>query len=132
MSTRGEQAIKALSRFGELAWFKLPLEVNPRYGYTQVPYMGWRYTTPQERIARHIEAAVKELPTQLDWTVDRTRKNWVIVPTRILCEAGGLSDPAFRDTVQAVNENDHDFCSRALIDFESIIRHLQHIPIPEY
>jgi hypothetical protein len=28
VSSRGEQAVQALSRFGELAWFKLPKEFN--------------------------------------------------------------------------------------------------------
>jgi hypothetical protein len=131
MSTRGEQAINALKRFGELEWFKLPLEINPRYGYAQVPYMGWRFTAPAEWVAELIEGAMKAPPTQVDWTFDRSRKNWVIVPTRILREAGGLADPAFSNVVHAVNTNDKDFCSRALADFELIIHHLQQIPIPE-
>ncbi|MGV9554280.1 hypothetical protein [Streptomyces sp. NPDC003522] len=131
MSILSESAVKALRRFGELEWFKLPLQVNPRYGYPQVPYMGWRYTTPEERIAQHIEAAVKSLPTQAEWTLDRSRRNWIIVPTRILHEAGGLADPAFRDTVKLINKNDQDFCLLALEDFKMIIHELQETPLPK-
>ncbi|MFF8193864.1 hypothetical protein ACF05L_24125 [Streptomyces bobili] len=131
MSTRSEQAINALKRFGELEWFKLPLEINPRYGYPQVPYMGWRFTAPEERVAELIEEVIKAPTTQVDWTFDRSRRNWVIVPTRILREAGGLADPAFSDVVHAVNTNDEDFCFQALADFELIIHHLQRITIPE-
>ncbi|MFJ4690028.1 hypothetical protein [Streptomyces sp. NPDC088766] len=128
MSIRSESAVKALRRFGELEWFKLPLEVNPRYGYHQVPYMGWRYTAPEERTAQYIEAAVKALPTQVEWTLDRSRRNWVILPTRILHEAGGLADPAFRDAVDLINKNDQDFCLVALEDFKMIIHKLREIP----
>jgi hypothetical protein len=131
MSTRGEQAMQVLSRFGELAWFKLPTEINPTYGYPQVPYVGWRYTRPQEGVAQLIETAVAALPTQVDWTLDRSRKNWVLIPTRILREAQGLANPAFRDVVHSVNTRDHEFCLSALSDFELIIQRLQQLPIPE-
>jgi hypothetical protein len=76
VSSRGEQAVQALSRFGELAWFKLPKEFNAVYVYAQVPYMGWRYAFPEEGVAQLIEAAVRALPTQVDWEIDRTRRSW--------------------------------------------------------
>ncbi|MFF3329102.1 hypothetical protein ACFYWX_05990 [Streptomyces sp. NPDC002888] len=131
VSSRGEQAVQALSRFGELAWFKLPTEFNSVYGYAQVPYMGWRYAFPEEGVAQLIEAAVRALPTQVDWEIDRTRRNWVLVPTRILLEAHGLADPSFRDVVHSINVQDQEFCLKALSDFEIIIQHLLQVDIPE-
>ncbi|MGP4087236.1 hypothetical protein [Streptomyces sp. KR55] len=131
MSTRGEQAMQVLSKFGELAWFKLPVERNPTYGYLQMPYMGWRYTSPREGVAELIEDAVRALPTQVDWTLDRTRRNWVLVPTRALREAQGLANPAFSDVVHSINFQDQEFCLKALADFKLIIQHLRQIPIPE-
>jgi hypothetical protein len=131
VSSRGEQAVQALSRFGELAWFKLPTEFNAAYGYAQVPYMGWRYAFPGEGVAQLIEAAVRDLPTRVDWEIDRTRRNWVLVPTRVLREAHGLADPSFRDVVHSINVQDQEFCLKALSDFELIIQHLLQVHISE-
>lgn len=132
VSTRGERAVKALRRFGELAWFSLPLETNPTFGYPQVPYLGWRYASPDEEVARFIDATVTALPTQIEWTLDRSRRNWLLVPTRIPDEAQGVASPAFKDVIQFINTQDQDFCLKAQSDFELIIQRLQEIPIPEH
>ncbi|MEW2161207.1 hypothetical protein AB0950_39360 [Streptomyces sp. NPDC007189] len=131
MATRITAAMQALSRFGELAWFKLPEEYNNVYDYHQVPYMGWRYTSPPTGIAQYIENAVREVPTELEWDLDRSRKNWVLLPSRILREAQRLDSPAFADVVHSINIHDQEFCLKALSDFEQIILHLQQIPVPE-
>ncbi|WP_159052709.1 hypothetical protein [Streptomyces bungoensis] len=124
-------AMQALSRFGELAWFKLPADYNQVYGYHQVPYIGWRYTAPREGVAQYIEDAVREVHTQVEWELDRSRKNWILLPSRILREAKGLESPAFADTIQSINVHDQDFCLKALSDLEQIIARLQQLPIPE-
>lgn len=131
MSTRSVQAMRVLSRFGELAWFSLSAETHPVYGYSQVPYMGWRYESPQEKVAQLIEDAVNGLSTQVEWTLDRTRRNWLLLPSRIVREAHGLEDPAFANVVHSININDQEFCARAQTDLELIIRRLQESPIME-
>ncbi|GAA4039156.1 hypothetical protein [Streptomyces shaanxiensis] len=131
MSARSVKAKQALTRFGELAWFSLPVEVNPVFGYPQVSYMGWRYQLPREGVAQLIEDVVRELQTQVEWTLDRTRRNWVLLPSRILIEAQGLEDPAFANVVHSINVHDQEFCSAALTDLELIIQRLQAVPIPE-
>ncbi|MEV4866542.1 hypothetical protein [Streptomyces ossamyceticus] len=93
--------------------------------------MGWRYNSTQEDVARLIEDAVGALPTEVEWTLDRTRKNWLLVPTRILREAHGLDSPAFANVVHSVNTQDHEFCFRALSDLDLILQHLQQVPIPK-
>ncbi|MFF8996372.1 hypothetical protein ACF09H_42005 [Streptomyces sp. NPDC014983] len=119
----------ALSRFGELAWFKLPAEYNEAFDYYQVPYMGWRYKSPPEGVAEVIEGAVTDLPTQLQWMLDKTRRNWVLLPRRIYQEAHGLADPGFSDTVHTINSNDQGFCLKALSDLDLIIQRLNQIPV---
>ncbi len=93
--------------------------------------MGWRYAFPEEGVAQLIEAAVRALPTQIDWEIDRTRRNWVLVPTRVLREAQGLADPSFRDVVHSINVQDQEFCLKALSDFDLIIQHLLQVHISE-
>lgn len=93
--------------------------------------MGWRYASPRERVAQLIEETVRALPTQVEWTLDRTRRNWLLLPTRLLNEAQGLHNPAFAEVVHSVNVQDQEFCFRALSDFELIIESLRQVPIPE-
>ncbi|MFF3633759.1 hypothetical protein [Streptomyces sp. NPDC002250] len=130
MSTRTVDAMKALSRFGELAWFKLPTEYNDEYGYHQVAYMGWRYKAPREGVDQFIEDVVKGVPTQLAWVLDRTRRNRILLPDRVLLEAGGLGNPAFADVVHSVNTRDQEFCMASISDLALIVQHLQRVPVP--
>jgi hypothetical protein len=123
--------MRTLSRFGELEWFGLSAESNPVHGYLQVPHMKWRYKTPGERTARLIEGAVRSAHTQVEWALDRSRKNWVLLPSRVIIEAQGLAGPAFADVVERINTQDQDFCRRALSDFDLIIDHLREVALPE-
>lgn len=122
--------MEALSRFGDLAWFKLPTEYNQVHGYHQVLYMGWRYASPREGIGELISGAIRRVPTQLDWTLDRSRRNWLLLPIRIIKEAPGLSDPAFSNTIHSINLNDRDFCLATHEDVDLIIQRLQEMPAP--
>lgn len=107
--------MQGLSRLGELAWFKLPEEYNHAYGYRHVPYMGWRYTSPQEGIAQYIEDAVRGAPTQVSWELNRSRRNLILLPSRILREAQGIESPAFADAVHSVNVHDQEFYLKGAI-----------------
>ncbi|MFF9601143.1 hypothetical protein ACF1GY_02565 [Streptomyces sp. NPDC014684] len=130
MPTQTVDAMKALSRFGELAWFKLPTEYNDEYGYHQVAYMGWRYKAPREGVDQFVEDVVKDVSTQLAWVLDRTRRNRILLPNRVLLEAGGLGNPAFADVVHSVNTRDQEFCIASISDLALIVQHLQRVPVP--
>lgn len=93
--------------------------------------LGWRYVSPRGDIALYIEDAVSKIPTQVEWALDRTRRNWILLPGRLRNEAQGLEDPAFSDVVHSINTQDQEFCLKALSYLDLIVRHLQQIPIPE-
>lgn len=122
--------MQVLSKFGELAWFKLPTEVNPTYGYPQVPYMGWRYRAPREGLAHFLESAIGNLPTEVEWILDSSQRNWVLTPTRITRAAGGLANPAFSEAAHLINSQDREFCLKAQSDFHVIIQHLEQLEVP--
>ncbi|MDX2596514.1 hypothetical protein PV343_30305 [Streptomyces sp. WI03-4A] len=122
--------MQALSRFGDLAWFKLPTEYNAVYGYRQVPYMGWRFVVSNVNVALLIQAVVEKLSTQVEWTFDRTSRNWLLFPSRILQEAQGLDNPAFANAVSSISAHDEEFCRKAFSDLELIIASLQEATVP--
>ncbi|WP_432083415.1 hypothetical protein [Streptomyces sp. WAC 04229] len=123
--------MQTLSRFGELEWFGLSAESNSVHGYLQVPRMKWRYKNRGEHTARLIEGAVREAHTQVEWTLDRTRRNWVLLPSRVIIEAQGLMSPAYSDVIHRIAMEDQGFCRRAIFDFDLIIACLQEVVIPE-
>ncbi|WP_393060485.1 hypothetical protein [Streptomyces sp. LN549] len=84
---RNERARQVLSRFGDVAWFRSPVERHPVNGYLQVAFVGWRYTEPREELKTVFDSAVREAPKQVEWTFGSAR-NWMIVPTRLIQEAG--------------------------------------------
>ncbi|MEV6478905.1 hypothetical protein [Streptomyces sp. NPDC051576] len=92
--------------------------------------MKWRYASPRAGTSQLLEDSVRELPTQVDWTLGTTQKNWILIPSRILDESHGFEDPAFMEAVNQTNVQDQDFCLKALADFRLIIQHLQQIPAP--
>ncbi|MGW2486748.1 hypothetical protein ACWCV9_05935 [Streptomyces sp. NPDC001606] len=109
----------------------LSADYNNIYNYHPVAYMGWRFKAPSEEIAQAIDNAIQESPTQTEWTLDRTRRNWVLVPTRVLQEAQGLSNPAFSDVIRTTAIQDQEFCLTTISDLDLIVQHLQQVATPE-
>ncbi|NEC52753.1 hypothetical protein G3I18_30010 [Actinospica acidiphila] len=128
MHDRTSRAIKALGKLGELAWWGISAEINSVHGCCQVPCMRWRYKAPSEATAQLIDEVVRASPTQVEWTLDRTRRNWVLLPTRVVIEASGLDGPAFSNVVQRITVEDQAFCRQAQTDLDLIVSGLHAAP----
>ncbi|MEV5202989.1 hypothetical protein [Streptomyces sp. NPDC053720] len=122
--------MELLARFGELAWFKLISEPDPIHGYQQVPYLAWRYTSPEERTTEIFESAVTRPPMQLKWTFDPSARNWFITPSRVVRELQERGNSEFQKIMCEIKDEDHDFCVAALHDFDIMIDFLEDIPFP--
>ncbi|MGA5124071.1 hypothetical protein ACPCAG_12240 [Streptomyces pseudogriseolus] len=131
MSKRSALAARTLSRFGELEWFGLSAESNPVHGYLQVPLMKWRFKVRSGRTAHLISDSVRASSTQVEWTLDVSRRNWVLLPSRVFNEARGLANPAFSEAIELITTQDQEFCRRALADFEHSISGLREVSIRE-
>ncbi|MDX2290708.1 MULTISPECIES: hypothetical protein [Streptomyces] len=124
VSERFNLAREALSRFGELRWIRLSGGRHPLYGYQQVPFLGWRFTQPDEERLRAIEDARKATPTRYEWRIDTSRRNWILAPSRLLGEVGEhAASPEFDERVNQLMQ-DQEFCLRALEDLDAILRSL--------
>ncbi|MFI6651647.1 hypothetical protein ACIBI8_29085 [Streptomyces sp. NPDC050529] len=124
---RNERARQALSRFGDVVWFRSPVERHPDYGYLQVAFVGWRYAEPHEELKALFDSAVREAPEQVEWTF-RSVRNWMIVPTRLIQEAGP-GGQNFNEAMGAIRERDQEFCAETAEDLERILRALSEAPV---
>ncbi|TXS22467.1 hypothetical protein EAO71_23375 [Streptomyces sp. ms191] len=124
MPTRFHLAGETLSRLGVLEWFKLSAGPHPDHGRLHVPYAGWRFARPGPEKLRTVEEAVRTTPTQVDWRVEASRRNWLLAPARILGDGPNpAASPAFDERV-AEAARDQEFCARALEDLDGIMRTL--------
>ncbi|MFH8625743.1 hypothetical protein ACH4A8_28305 [Streptomyces vietnamensis] len=125
MPTRFRSAGETLSRLGSLKWLKVSGGRHPNYGYHQVPLLGWRFEESRADHLRLIELAVRTTPTQVDWRIDTSRRNWLLAPARILGDGeDAAASPAFDDRVHLAMQ-DQDFCVRASADLDAILRTLR-------
>lgn len=124
---RNERARQVLSRFGDVAWFRSPVERHPVYGYLQVAFVGWRYTEPREELKTVFDSAVRGAPKRVEWTFGSAR-NWMIVPTRLIQEAGA-DNQNFNEAMDAIRERDQEFCAATAEDIERIFRALSRAPV---
>ncbi|MEU5170063.1 hypothetical protein [Streptomyces mutomycini] len=124
---RNERAKQVLSRFGDVVWFRSPVERHPVYGYLQVAFVGWRYAEPDEQLKKIFESTVRETSKQVDWTFTSTR-NWMIAPSRLIQEAGP-DGQNFNQAMDLIRQSDQGFCEKTAGDLEKIFQTLSEAPI---
>jgi hypothetical protein len=110
---------------GKLQWFKLSAGPHPLYSYEHVPYVAWRFKDPTDEARETVFQAVSDASTETEWTLDTSRRNWILAPARILRKSGGADSTYFYEIVQETIDQDQDFCRKALRDFDMILEHLE-------
>ncbi|MEU0664689.1 hypothetical protein ABZ508_01150 [Streptomyces lavendulocolor] len=77
-----------------------------------------------DRKLRIIERATRTTPTQVEWRIDTSRRNWLLTPSRLLGSSENpAASPGFDERVRVATQ-DQDFCIRALADLNAILRTL--------
>ncbi|MGA5217725.1 hypothetical protein ACPCAE_16895 [Streptomyces cinereoruber] len=130
MTTRFQRAGRTLSLLGPLRWLRLSGDRHPLYGYQQVSFLGWSFEEPDAEKLRVVERAVRTAPTREEWVIDTSRRNWVLVPTRLLGEGENpVASPGFDERV-SLAMRDQDFCARALLDLDAMLDTLRGLAAP--
>lgn len=117
--------MKALSSLGQLQWFKLSAGPHPVYLYEHVPYVAWRFTAPTRESIDTILDAVHSAPSDTEWVLDTSRKNWILAPARVIRISGGADSELFHEATQEVINRDQNFCRKALEDFDAVLASLE-------
>ncbi|MGA4943995.1 hypothetical protein [Streptomyces cinereoruber] len=130
MTSRFQRAGRTLSLLGPLRWLRLSGDRHPLYGYQQVSFLGWRFEEPDAEKLRIVEQAVRTTPTREEWRIDTSRRNWALVPSRLLGEGENpVASPGFDERV-SLAMRDQDFCVRALLDLDAILDTLRGLVAP--
>ncbi|MFF3790630.1 hypothetical protein ACFYXW_11230 [Streptomyces sp. NPDC001981] len=125
MPSLARRSMQVLSELGELAWFKLTSERHPLYGYQQLPFLGWRFKSPQEGVAEVIQTEVNATRTQVDWTLVTSERNWYLTPSRLVSEVESRGNGKFHEIMYEIAVDDQEFCVNALADLEGIVHRLE-------
>ncbi|MGW7413041.1 hypothetical protein [Streptomyces sp. NPDC054863] len=99
-------------------------------GYQQMSNLGLRYASPPPDLEETLRQVVEETPTQVEWTLDTSRRNWVLFPSRIFEESGGVNSPDFQEVKSRIIHTDQDFCIAAFQDLSKILQRLETLPYP--
>ncbi|MFE6841265.1 hypothetical protein [Streptomyces sp. NPDC057686] len=119
------RAREILGRFAPLSWFRAPLRTHPKFRYTQIAHLGWRFSDPHEELKPVFEAAVRDSPRNAEW-VFKAQRNWLILPTRLLQETASCGGD-FGLAQQTLTQNDQEFCIAASEDMELILNSLDRV-----
>ncbi|BDU01692.1 hypothetical protein [Nocardia sputorum] len=112
--------ITRLKRYGDLEWYRHAGGTGDD-GTPTPPLVVWRFPEPQPaRLAELLHEAASAENREIDWLFDTTRRNWVLVPSRVMAEKErhGLATEA--QAVDLLVRTDPDFCHRSVRDLERI------------
>ncbi|MFJ5937084.1 hypothetical protein [Streptomyces sp. NPDC093071] len=124
MTSRFQQAGRTLSLLGPLRWLRLSGDRHPLHGHQQVSFLGWRFEEPDAEKLRVVEEAVRTTPTREEWAIDTSRRNRLLVPSRLLGEGENpAASPDFDERV-TLAVRDQDFCVRTLLDMDAMLETL--------
>ncbi|MFD0271593.1 hypothetical protein ACFVGY_34225 [Streptomyces sp. NPDC127106] len=125
--SRFHRAKAALERFAPVAWIRSTSEIG-HTGLIQVPSLGWRFSEPHPELKEMFTSVVRDAPQNITWFFGE-RRNSLIVPTRLVDEAG-LDGEGYGDLKTAISQSDQGFCIAASEDIELIIRAIATQPAP--
>jgi hypothetical protein len=91
------------------------------------PLVVWRYADPTQPKSDLIQNAIDRTVLQMDWYYNKIGRNWVLTPRRILEEQRTRSLPTDVAALNALVEEDQDFCQNAMADFSRILRNLEEL-----
>ncbi|MFE7741492.1 hypothetical protein [Nocardia sp. NPDC057455] len=113
--------ITRLKRYGELEWYRHAGGLGDD-GAPAPPLVVWRFPEPRPvRLAELLHEAVVADNREIDWLFDTTRRNWVLVPLRVMAEKDSHKLATEAQAADLLVKTDLEFCRRSVRDFERII-----------
>lgn len=113
--------VSRLKQYGDLEWYRHAGGVGDD-GTSTPPLVVWRFAEPRPaRVAELLHEAAFANHREIDWLFDTTRRNWVLVPSRVMAEKERHGMATEAQAADLLVRTDSEFCRRSVRDFERII-----------
>ncbi|MFB8275214.1 hypothetical protein [Nocardia colli] len=118
---RSSDFISRLRHFGALEWFRHAGGADD-CGTAVPPLVVWRFAEPwPARCVELLSGIVESDDREIDWLFDTSRRNWVLVPARVMDEKTLHGFATEAQAVAFLAHEDQEFCRRSVDDFDRII-----------
>ncbi|MCX0274642.1 hypothetical protein NLM24_28925 [Nocardia zapadnayensis] len=119
--------IKLLKNFGNVEWYRHAGGLNDD-GTSRPPLVVWRFSEPRPMDFKDkLHGIVEADDREIDWLFDTSRRNWVLVPSRVMEEKNRHGFAVEAQAVSLLEREDPEFCQRSVSDFERILRALDQL-----
>ncbi|WP_433654474.1 hypothetical protein ACQPW1_27510 [Nocardia sp. CA-128927] len=124
---RTRDFIARLRPYGELEWYRHAGGADNE-GAAVPPLVVWRFAEPRPvELEDLLRGIVESDSREIDWLFDTTRRNWVLVPARVMAEKELHNFPTEAQAVALLEREDPEFCRSSVHDFDRIIAALDRI-----
>ncbi|GGN01608.1 hypothetical protein [Streptomyces fuscichromogenes] len=112
--------LRALGARGTVQWSRISVGRDPLDSLVRPPMVVWRYRDPHDRVRAQFQRISAQFDGAVEWTVDLSAKNWVIM-TRRLKQEFAQAAPGYTGVLSDLKNADQDFCIRATADLGSLL-----------
>jgi hypothetical protein len=85
--------------------------------------ISWRYAEPGARVGAGIASVVREFKGNVEWVIDLSGKNWVLMPKRLQEEFSSAPE-GYVGVLSDMKNSDQGFCVRATEDLIDLMGRL--------
>jgi hypothetical protein len=112
--------LQALRAHGVVQWARISVGRDPLDSLVRPPMISWRYVEPRTRVGAGIASVVREFKGNVEWVIDLSGRNWVLIPKRLQEEFSGAPEGYVR-VLSNVKNSDQEFCIRATEDLMDLM-----------
>ncbi|MFD9007427.1 hypothetical protein ACFV0T_42005 [Streptomyces sp. NPDC059582] len=107
--------LRALGAQGVVQWARVSAGPDPLDSLVRPPMIAWRYVNAEPGLGAGITSVVESFQGNVEWVVDLSGKNWVIMPRR-LRDAFAAASEGDTGVLADLKKSDQEFCVRATAD----------------
>ncbi len=113
--------LSILTQLGPVEWARIDVGYDD-YKRRRPPLAVWRYESERGDTPNRILSAVSRYSGEIDWSVDRPERNWIIQPTRVADPGSEFSNIPHGRLRAAIASADPVFTEDAIQDFRELFK----------
>ncbi|WP_089104666.1 hypothetical protein [Streptomyces hyaluromycini] len=116
--------LHALRVRGTVQWFRMSVGRDPLDALVRPPMIAWRYVDPQDQVRDDLQRIVAAFEGDVEWVVDFSARNWVIMPQRLSREFAQAAE-GYVGVLTDLKCADQEFCIRATADLGALLERIR-------